>query len=76
MREPTTVGRLIKRMRGMLGHLGPRDRETVLAGIEAIEELTIRLHEAHVQMKPLGLRVQMRRDPLDAVATDGAKVSL
>lgn len=53
--QPTTVGDLIYQLRRMLGHLGTRDRNYVLAAIAAIEELSTRLHGAtHVAPKPAG----------------------
>jgi hypothetical protein len=41
-----TVGDLLLRLRRTLGHLGTRDRRTVLEAISAIEELTTRLYAA------------------------------
>lgn len=75
--QPSTVGTVIKRLRRMLGHVGKQDREAVLEAIEAITELSTRLFDAtHVEKKPSAGLVEIRREPLDAVATDGAKVSL
>lgn len=58
-RENQTVGQLIARMRRMLGHLGPRDRQTVTDGVEAILELSTRLHEATHQAVATGSRRQL-----------------
>lgn len=53
--DPTTTGALFARMRKTLGHLSRRDRETMLIAIDALLELTTRLHEAtHVAPKPAG----------------------
>lgn len=52
--DPTTVGALLRKLRRMLGHLGTRDRETVLEAIDAIFELTERLHAATHPAEPTG----------------------
>lgn len=44
--QKQTVGDLLTRLRRTLGHLGTRDRRTVLEAISAIEELTTRLYVA------------------------------
>lgn len=43
---PLKVGELIHRMRRMVGHLGARDRQTVLDAIGGLEELATRLYKA------------------------------
>jgi hypothetical protein len=40
-----TVGQLEARLRKLLGRLGSRDKETVLLAIEAIHDLSTRLHK-------------------------------
>lgn len=76
-RTPATVGHVVKRMRRLLGHLGKHDRETVLEWIEAILELSTRLHEATSGApKHSADLVKIRREPLDVIATDGGKVTL
>lgn len=44
--EPTTVGALVTRMRRMAGHLGNRDKRTMLDAVEAILELNERAYKA------------------------------
>ncbi len=74
MNEPSTVRDVITRMRRTLGHIGRRDREAVLAGIEAILELSTRLHEAtHVQTKPRTPAVTIQRVP-ELEPVEGAPV--
>lgn len=53
--DPTTTGALLARMRKTLGHLGAKDRDTMLTAIDALLELSTRLHAAtHVELKPAG----------------------
>ena len=74
--QPSTVSQVIKRLRGTLGHIGKRDREAVLAGIEAILELSSRLNDAtrpsRIVAKPEGgLTVRREPEPSDV---EGAPV--
>ena len=66
--DPTTVGRVVKRMRGILGHLSTRDREIVLEGCEAIVELSQRLFEA-THVEPREPAVSVRKVAEAEVAT-------
>lgn len=53
MSESPTAKHLITRLQRMLGHLGAKDRATVVETITAITELSVRLHEAtHVERRP------------------------
>jgi len=52
--DPTTTGQLIARLRASLGHLGSRDRDVVLTAIDALLELSQRLHDAtHAARAPV-----------------------
>lgn len=69
-RTPATVGHVITRMRRLIGHLGKHDRETVVEAVEAILELSTRLHEAtHAATKPSSTLVLTRPD--ESAAAEG-----
>lgn len=62
MSGPTTVGGLEARLRGMLGHAGKRERQTILDAIEAIHELATRLEKANeiIRVGTLGTVAERR----------------
>lgn len=73
--QPISAKDLITRMRHMLGHLGRRDKETVLTAIDAITDLSVRLHEAtHVAHHSGGLTITTRPDDAHESVQDAAGV--
>lgn len=48
-----SVAALIRRLRGLHGHLSAKDQRIVVEAIEGLTELTLRLHETEVTVDEL-----------------------